>query len=138
MTFGSPFIGRLLEIGWPRDGEAAFSNHNAQRDPETPTPVAFQVVFIGKFCECEEVSFAAGYSSALFSGDHHVLAGANFVLRLATDHVAHRLAALPAIDLGLVVRMHGAGRASARRNGVVHFRSIEAAAHADDHANHLH
>jgi hypothetical protein len=33
--------------------------------------------------------------------------------------------------------MHGAGRASARRDGVVHFRRVETPTDADDHANHL-
>jgi hypothetical protein len=59
------------------------------------------------------------------------------VSSVLADHPAHGFAAFPAVYRGFVVRMHRTGRASARRDGVVHFRRIQSPAHADDHANHL-
>lgn len=57
--------------------------------------------------------------------------------RLLADHPAHSFAAFSAVYRGVVVPVNLRRGASARRNGVVHFRRIEAAADANDHASDL-
>jgi hypothetical protein len=77
------------------------------------------------------------HSQGLLGGDHNALCGANVILRLFADHAADSFAAFSAVYRGLVVPVHLRRGASARRDGVVHFRRIEAPTHTDDHANDL-
>jgi hypothetical protein len=74
--------------------------------------------------------------SSLLSGLQYRLDAA-IIFQLFPDHVAQGLTAFAAIYAGLVVGVNLRGGASARRDGVVHFRCIKAPTYTDDHATHL-
>ena len=75
--------------------------------------------------------------SSLLGGNQHALAGADVIRSLLADHPAHGFAAFSAVYRGGVVPVNLRRGASARRDGVVHFRRIEAPTHADDHESDL-
>lgn len=75
--------------------------------------------------------------SDLFCGHERLVANTAIVRAGFADHPANSFAALAAIDRGRVVAVNLRGRASARRNRVVHLRRVQTPAHTDDHANDL-
>ena len=75
--------------------------------------------------------------TGLLGRDQRPLGRANIVRSLLADHPAHGFAAFSAVYRCGMVPVNLRRGASARRDGVVHFRRIEAPTYADDHANDL-
>ena len=133
MIFGSPFMGRNPSKSCVGGGGERLGKHNARTAPRDADSLSFSSCFYWEFLRMRRRSVRSG----LLGGGQHALGRANIVRSLLADLAAHGFAAFSAVYRRIVMAVHLRRGASARRDGVVHFRRIETPTHADDHENDL-